>query len=104
MHLGLDSTIVLAKVLFDLGLQFLQVLLLLVDSSVYINTFHKVTEDNALRVEKFLLWHLELGLDLVDHNAGQELAISVVNETVTNDTGVLVVPKSKELARGLGQL
>jgi len=104
VHLGLDSTIVLAKVLFDLGLQFLQVLLLLVDSSVYINTFHKVTEDNALRVEKFLLWHLELGLDLVDHNAGKELAISVVNETVTNDTGVLVVPKSKELARGLGQL
>jgi len=102
VHLSLNSTIVFSKVLLDLSLEHSQVLDLLVDTHIDIDTVQEISKDDALRVEQVFFVNLESGLDLLFHDTGQVLAISVVDKTISNDTGVLVVPESKELAGGLG--
>jgi len=102
VHLSLNSTIVFNKVLLDLSLEHSQVLDLLVDTHIDIDTVQEISKDDALRVEQVFFVNLESGLDLLFHDTRQVLAISAVDKTISNDTGVLVVPESKELAGGLG--
>lgn len=67
VHLGLDSTVVFGKELFNLCLKLIKISNLLVDSDVNIDTIHKVTEDNPFSVEKHLLFDLEFSFTLLNH-------------------------------------
>lgn len=103
-HLNLVDTVVVLKVLFDLGLHSTEVFNLSIDASLNINAIHEVTEDDSLSVKDVFFLAVKLALCLVDEQVVNELAIWVVRKTITEDTFILVDPESEKLCHRSGIL
>lgn len=64
-HLNLERTVVVIKIVLDLRLHATKVINLTVYTRLNVNAVHKISEDDALRVEDLVLADIELGIGLI---------------------------------------
>jgi hypothetical protein len=103
VHLTLVITVVFFKEFLDFLNHFIEVHHLLVNASIDVDAFVEISEDESLAVEDLLSGNSELGLSSLYELLFKPLAFLEFDQTISENTGVLVNPKSHE-SHGCGDL
>jgi len=97
--LSFDTAVIVLKELFNSCLKSLKIFNLAIDTDINVDTFHEVSEDDALGVVDVGLAELEVVLRSLNHQVGQEVTVTLANHSIAEHASVLMVPDADKFDR-----